>query len=248
VTFTDPEVGSVGLTEAAARAAGLADKLWYLRRLNLFEGMREEEVEAVSRELRMRTCEPGAPFRTREQDRVYLLKSGRMRLYQLTADGHEITTAVLEPGQLFGLSSLMGGDGCATHAEPLEEAVVCEASAPDFVGLLARHPLLMAKVLMVMARQMFRLEQTIEGLASQPVSSRLAGLLLTRLEDGKRLDGGVLLPPMTHDELASIIDSSRESVSRTIGRWRGQGIVGARGRRIVVLAPDRLRGEAEARR
>lgn len=226
----------------------MPDKLWYLRRLNLFEGMREEEVEAVSRELRMRTCEPGAPFPTREQDRVYLLKSGRMRLYQLTADGHEITTAVLEPGQLFGLSSLMGGHGWATHAEPLEEAVVCDARAPDFVGMLARHPLLMTKVVIVMARQMFRLEQTIESLASQPISSRLAGHLLSRLDEGERLDGGVLLPPMTHDELASIIDSSRESVSRALGRWRRQGIVGSKGRRIAVLTPDRLRREAETPR
>lgn len=226
----------------------MPDKLWYLRRLNLFEGMRPEEVEAVSRELRMRTCQPGAPFPTREHDRVYLLKSGRMRLYQLTVEGQEVTTAVLEPGQLFGLSSLMGGDGWATEAEPLEEAVVCEASAPDFVGMLARHPVLMARVVMVMARQMFRLEQTIESLASRPISSRLAGHLLSRLDEGEPVDGGILLPPMTHDELASIIDSSRESVSRALGRWRGQGIVGARGRRIVVLASDRLRREAEAHR
>jgi CRP/FNR family transcriptional regulator, cyclic AMP receptor protein len=223
------------------------DKLWYLRRLNLFDGMREEEVEAVSRKLRMRTCQPGAPFPTRERDRVYLLKSGRMRLYQLTADGHEITTAVLDPGQLFGLSSLMGGNGWATHGEPLVEAVVCEVSAHDFVGMLARHPLLMTKVVMVMARQMFRLEQTIESLASRRISSRLAGYLLSQLDEGQRLDGGVLLAPMTHDELASIIDSSRESVSRTLGRWRQQGIVRTKGRRIVVLAPDRLRRKAEAR-
>ena len=226
----------------------MPDKLWYLRRLNLFEGMREEEVEAISRELRMRTCQPGAPFPTRERDRVYLLKSGRMRLYQLTAEGHEITTAVLDPGQLFGLRSLMRGDGWTTHAEPLEEAVVCEASAQDFMGMLARHPLLMTKVVIVMARQIFRLEQTIESLASRPISSRLAAYLLSRLDEGERLDGGVLLAPMTHDELASIIDSSLESVSRTVGRWRGQGIVRTRGRRIVVLAPDRLRREAEAHR
>ena len=226
----------------------MPDKLWYLRRLNLFEGMKEEEVQAVSRELRMRTCQPGAPFLVRERDRVYLLKSGRMRLYQLTADGHEITTALIDPGQLFGLSSLMGGKDWATQAEPLEEAVVCEASANDFVGMLARHPLLMTKVVIVMAWQMFRMEQTIEGLASRPISSRLAGYLLSRLDEGERLDGGVLLAPMTHDELASIIDSSRESVSRTVGRWRGQGIVRTKGRRIVVLAPDRLRREAKAHR
>lgn len=86
----------------------------------------------------------------------------------------------------------------------------------------------MTKVVIVMARQMFRLEQTIESLASQPISSRLASHLLSRLDKGERLDGGVLLPPMTHDELARIIDSSRESVSRAFGSWRRQGIVGSK--------------------
>jgi CRP-like cAMP-binding protein len=141
----------------------------------------------------------------------------------------------------------MGGNGWATHAEPLVEAVVCEVSAHDFVGMLARHPLLMTKVVMVMARQLFQLEQMIESLASRRISSRLAGYLLTQSDEGERLDGGVLLAPMTHDELTTIIDSSRESVSRTIGRWRAQGIVRTEGRRIVVLAPDRLRRKAEAR-
>ena len=120
------------------------DKLWYLQRLNLFEEMGEAEIHAVSRELRMRSCPQGEPFATGERDRVYLLKAGRMRLYQLTEEGHEVTTAVLEPGQLFGLAALISGDGWATHAEPIEDSVVCDANAADFVAMLAKHPLLMA--------------------------------------------------------------------------------------------------------
>ena len=226
----------------------MPDKLWYLRRLNLFEGMKEAEVEAVSHELRMRSCSPGAPFAARGQDLVYLLKAGRMRLYKLTEEGQEVTTAVLEPGQLFGLGALLGTDGSATHAEPLEECLVCEASAQDFVGMLARHPLLMARVMMVIARQMFHLEQTIESMASRPISSRLATLLLADVERGERRDGGVLLPAKGQEEMAKIVDASRESVSRTLARWRREGILEMRGRRIVVLAPERLRREAEARK
>jgi CRP/FNR family transcriptional regulator, cyclic AMP receptor protein len=226
----------------------MPDKLWYLQRLNLFEEMGEAEIQAISRELRMRSCAQGAPFATGEHDRVYLLKAGRMRLYHLTEEGQEVTTAVLEPGQLFGLGALIGGDGWATHAEPIEDSVVCDASAADFVGMLARHPVLMARVLMVMARQMFRLQQRIESIASQPVSGRLAALLLEHMADGERTEGGVLLPHVTHDDLAKIVDSSRESVSRTLARWRAEGIVESDGRRVVVVDPERLRLEAQTRR
>ncbi len=196
----------------------------------------------------MRSCARGAPFATGERDRVYLLKAGRMRLYHLTEDGQEVTTAVLEPGQLFGLGALIGGDGWATHAEPVEDSLVCDASAADFVGLLARHPLLMARVLMVMARQMLRLQQKIESMASQPISSRLAALLLERTADGEQTGRGVLLPSIKHEDLAKLVDSSRESVSRTLARWRAEGIVESDGRRVIVVDRDRLRMEAEARR
>ena len=126
--------------------------------------------------------------------------------------------------------------------------MVCDANAADFVAMLAKHPLLMARVMMVMARQMFRLQQRIESIASQPVSGRLAALLLERTEDGEPMGSGVALPPITHEELARLVDSSRESVSRTMARWRAEGIVESCGRRVVVVDRERLRLEAEARR
>jgi CRP-like cAMP-binding protein len=178
-------------------------------------------------------------------DRVYLLKEGRVRLYHLTADGQDVTTAVIAPGQLFGVGAFFGGDGTATHAEALDESYICEAGAQDFLAMLARHPLLMARVVMVMAKQIFRLEQTIESMASQQVSQRLAGLLLEEMAEGQKGDGGVLLPSHSQEELAKLIGSTRESVSRALSTWRTGKVITMRGRRIVVLRPDRLRREAD---
>lgn len=220
----------------------MPDKVWFLRRLNLFEGMSEAEIEEVSRELKMRACAPRHSMLGDGGDRVYLLKHGRVRLYHLTADGQDVTTAVLTPGQLFGLGAFLGvGDGTATHAEALEESYICEAGAQDFLAMLARHPLLMARVVMVMAKQIFRLEQTIESMASQQVSQRLANLLLDEIRDGYSAEGGVLLPAHSHEELAKLIGSTRESVSRALGTWRAREVIKMRGRRIVVLDADCLR-------
>lgn len=222
----------------------MADKVWFLRRLNLFEGMSEAEIQEISQELRMRSCAPRHSVINESGDRVYLLKEGQVRLYHLTADGQDVTTAVITPGQLFGIGAFLGGDGTATHAEALEESYICEAGAQDFLAMLARHPLLMARVVMVMAKQIFRLEQTIESMASQPVPQRLAGLLLAQLPEGQPCDGGVLLPSHSQEELAKLIGSTRESVSRTLSSMRTAQVITMRGRRIVVLRPDRLQQEA----
>ena len=177
---------------------------------------------------------------------MYLLKQGRVRLYHLTREGQEVTTGVVTPGQLFGLGAFIGADGTATHAEVLEESYICEAGAHDFLAMLARHPLLMARVVMVMARQLFRLEQTIESMASQPVQQRLASLLMEAMAEGAVTEAGILLPSRSQEELAKLVGTTRESVSRSLRVWRAGHLMTMQGRRIVVLDPERLRREADA--
>jgi len=218
------------------------DKLWYLRRLNLFDEMSDEEVRALSREFRMWTCSARQSCLNEATDRVYLLKAGRIRLYQLTADGHELTTAIVLPGQMFGIGSLLG-QGRATHAEALEDSVICEASAPDFMAMLARHPLLMAKVVMSMARQIFHLEETLESIAYKSVPTRLAELLVSLLPEGDEVPEGIALPPYPQEELGHMIGATREAVARSLSEWRQMGVMGT-GRRTVVRDVKALRSLA----
>jgi len=218
------------------------EKVRFLRRLNLFEGMSEEEVETVARELRMRHCAAGEPIGGRG-DHVYLIKEGRVRLYMLSREGQEVTTAVLVPGQLFGLGALVGSHGEPSFAECVDGCYVCEAGAQDFLSILARHPLMMAKVVMAMARQIFRLEQAVESMALESARARLARHLLKQAKAGTVDPEGWLLPPQTREEMAKVITSSRETVSRVLAAWSREGVIATRGRRIVVRDTEALTAE-----
>ena len=223
----------------------MPDKLWYLRRLNLFEGMSAEEVERVSHDLRMRSCPPRSSVLDGSTERIYMVKEGRVRLYHVTENGQEVTTAVLGPGQLFGLGALFASNGNATFAEALDVTLVCDAAAQDFITMMAHHPILMAKVMMAMARQMLRLESTIESMASRPVAGRLAELVITLAEQAERSpNGAILLPAYSHEEMGKMIGATRESVSRALGDWRRAGIISSRGRRILIQKPAALRAQA----
>jgi CRP-like cAMP-binding protein len=224
--------------------SSVPDKLWYLRRLNLFEGMSLEEVERISHDLRMRSCSAKSSVLDGSSERVYVVKQGRVRLYHVTENGQEVPTAILVPGQLFGLGALFGKGGDATFAEALESTVICDAAAQDFINMMARHPILMAKVMMAMARQMLRLESTIESIVSRPVAARLADLLITLAEQAERSsNGAIVVPAYSHDEMGKMIGATRESVSRTLGDWRRAGIITMQGRRILVQKPASLRAE-----
>jgi CRP/FNR family transcriptional regulator len=111
---------------------------------------------------------------------------------------------------------------------------------------MAKHPLLMAKVMMAMARQMFRLQRTVEELVRGSVSMRLARLLADRVAEGEKTSDGVLLPPQTRDEMATLVASTRESVSRTLSQWSRADIIELRGRRIFVRNVDTLLAQANS--
>ena len=221
----------------------MPDKALLLQRLNLFESMGRQEVEAVARELRMRHYSPGELIGMGQSDRVYLLKEGRVRLFHVTRDGQDITTAVLEPGQLFGLWSLSDRE---REDEPvtvacLDPCYVCEASAQDFLGILTRHPLLMARVVMVMAKQILRLQAAVESLAAEPARVRVARHLLALSTGATPHDDGLLLPPQTQEEMAKTIASTRETVSRALAALRREGIIAMQGRSVLILDIDGLR-------
>jgi len=199
-------------------------KLWFLRRLDLFEGLSDSEMERLGTLLRMRSCGTGQEVVVRPSgDRIYVVKSGRVRVLQ-----DEVAVAVLGPGQLFGTSAFFGTAATHQRVVAVDDVVLCEAPAAQFLAAMTVHPRLAAKVALILARQLFELEQTVERSATDPVSSRLAEL---RLEVRGR----------SQADLARMIGSSRESVSRLIAEWERAGYLRSRPRLIEVEDESALR-------
>jgi len=209
-------------------------KLWFLRRLDLFEGLSDSEMERLGTLLRMRSCGTGQEVVVRPSgDRIYVVKSGRVRVLQ-----DEVAVAVLGPGQLFGTSAFFGAAATHQRVVAVDDVVLCEAPAAQFLAAMTVHPRLAAKVALILARQLFELEQTVERSATDPVSSRLAELLLrVARRDGARLE----VRGMSQADLARMIGSSRESVSRLIAEWERAGYLRSRPRLIEVEDESALR-------
>lgn len=169
---------------------------------------------------------------------VLLLKQGKVRLYRLTPDGREATTAVVAPGQLFGTGALIGGETNATLAEVIEDALVCTVEAPQLLKLMASSPTLMARVMMSMARQIAVLERRVEELGVQPLHARLARLLL-EISTPNGGDGS-LICDWSQDELANALITTRETVTRTLGEWRRRRIVEPGRRHVSIRDVGRL--------
>src|SRR6202012_4069355 len=117
--------------------------------------------------------------------------TGRVRISRNTADGKEVTVAILGPGDMFGEDALFGGIERTSVATCMEEALICKAHADDLFGLLSGNSALALNVAQMLSDRLGDASATIEDLAYAKISDRLINLF-ERLagEMGRTSDGG----------------------------------------------------------
>jgi CRP-like cAMP-binding protein len=176
---------------------------------------------------------PGDP-----DDRLYFLRSGTVRVYRAYGNHKEATTALLKDGGVFGGLSLEEGGFHEGSAEAVTEASVAAVRKASVAWLVRREPDLALVLLAALSDRLRQSDDLIESLLPREVSGRLAALLLNlegRFGEGDGEGGVVLGVRLPHRELASMIASTREAVSKAMSELRREGVVEVRDRRIVIL-------------
>jgi CRP-like cAMP-binding protein len=113
------------------------NKLWFLRRLDLFEGLSEAQIDQVAALMRDRACAAGEDVTVRPSgDRIYVIKKGRVRVHR-----GDLAVAVLGPGQIFGTSAFFGAAVIGQRVVAVDpDVLVCDAPAAKFLQIMATHP------------------------------------------------------------------------------------------------------------
>ena len=225
-------------TLASQRGATMENKVWYLRQNRLFGGAGGDAVE--NSEHIFKTCifpkkslvfDQGDPTRI-----VYLIKRGKVRLTRATADGKEVTVAILGAGDIFGEETLFDQQPRTTHAVCLEECLLCTAKADDLFALLAGNPALAMNVAKVLNDRLVDASATMEDLAYAKIADRLLHLF-ARLaaEHGVETPAGITLDVrLTHADIASLIGSTRETVSLEMSNLIKAGRIRSDGKSITL--------------
>jgi len=170
---------------------------------------------------------------------VYLVKRGMVRLARRTPDDKDIMIAILGPGAIFGEEVVFSNVERTTVAVCTTESLLCMARAEHVYGLLARFPQLAVNVAKYLSEQRDNALAIAEDLAFLSVPERLMRQF-ERLgrEYGKPVDDGVLLDiRLTHADLASLIGSTRETISVQLAQLAHDRRIRLDGRSIVVLTP-----------
>jgi CRP/FNR family transcriptional regulator, cyclic AMP receptor protein len=224
--------------EGAPESIG-ENKIWYLKKNRLFANVPIDAVVDGAGIFTMETLPKRATFFDQGDATkvVYLIKTGRVRIARNTADGKEVTVAILGPGDMFGEDALFGGIERTTVATCMEETLICRAHADDLFGLLAGNSALALNVAQMLSDRLGDASATIEDLAYAKISDRLVNLF-DRLagELGRPTGEGTFLDVrLTHQDIASIIGSTRETVSLEMNQLVRAGAIKQEGGYITVL-------------
>lgn len=166
-----------------------------------------------------------------EANGLFVVKRGRVQLYRLCSEGRKLELATLGPGTFFGEMPLVGQQMHQAFAVAVEESVICMLGRQEVERLITQKPQVAICMLEVLSARLAATVSQLEALAFQSVPARLAAALL-RLADGK-------VVRLTHQELADIIGTYRETVSKTLDEFQRDGLVELGRMRITLL--DRRR-------
>jgi len=202
--------------------------------MDLFTGLPEADVALLENRLPLVRWPRGAevPEPLTRPDHVFLIREGRVAIFERAAQGHEVMTSILEEGSLW--STL--GTGTAANAAALEDAGVSPLSARAVEGLIARYPRLGRNLAANLSERVAALRETVALVSEMRVEDRLRARL-HQLADRFGVAGppGVQLRlELTHAQWASLVGASREAVTTAFSKLRTQGTIVVDGRSITI--------------
>ncbi|MFP4441079.1 MAG: Crp/Fnr family transcriptional regulator [Chloroflexaceae bacterium] len=228
------------------------DKLWSLSEIDIFQDLSEEELKIIADRAPMQTVEAGTVFFAPDErtEVLFILKSGRVRIFRLSPEGKAFTTAIVSAGTIFGEMTLVGQHMHDNFAEALDSCVICLMSNEDVRRLLLSDPRIAARIAETLGRRLIDMEQRLSDFAFKSVPQRVAGTLLTIA----RSDQSRQVWPfgkqrtevrVTHEQLAEFVGTYRETVTKILNELRDQGLIELRRGKIALLDTTALAAVAE---
>ncbi len=168
---------------------------------------------------------------------IYVVNSGPIKIYRLWEDGREITLAIVGAGDIFGEEALVSRNGFTTFAETLEQCSIVFIRRDDVLLQIAQRPTLATALMQLTGERLMAAQQQVENLAFRRVTSRVADLLLRLAQLESRADEGEIAihPGLTHQQMASLVGTTRETFTSTLSKLAQMNIVRSKRRTLYIL-------------
>jgi CRP-like cAMP-binding protein len=210
------------------------DKIWYLKQLDIFKELAPKDISDIGVIVdEKNVSKKEVILEPEDKEKVYLIKRGQVKLYQLTEDGKRIIIDTLGLGSVFGNFGLESQS--QNFAQATADTYVCIAKKDTFFKTVASKPELSEKLIGMLFDQISVGRDYITAMAGGSVLSKLK-FKLAELGNryGEEKVGKVKINQrFTHEEIADMIGVSRETITKLLGALRRKGIIEFKGKNIV---------------
>jgi len=168
----------------------------------------------------------------------YLVKEGKVKIYMISPDGKEQILHIFGPGEPFGEVPVFAGKSFPAHAVALESCRLVFLPRDDFIALVAANPALALNLLAALAKRLRQFTKMIDALSLKEVPGRLAAHLLFLSE--KQAAGNHLQLELSKTQLASLLGTIPETLSRMLSKLQREGFITIDGASITIVDREGL--------
>jgi len=221
-----------------------------LKTIPPFERLSPEELTTIETASDVQTFNAGETiyFPGDPANSLLAVHSGRVKLFHVTHRGKEAILTFVEPGEVFGELCLLEPTERGEYAGTMRATTLIRIPAQAIHRLMEQCAEFTVAVTKLIARQRCRVERRLKSLLFRSNRKRLEALLLELAENyGQSGEEGLALGiRLTHSELASLIGSTRETVTVLLGEMQAEGLVKIGRRQMVITDMNRLSGTGES--
>lgn len=197
------------------------DKLRLLSQINLLDELPEEELKKLGEATLTALIKKGTIILSPSQQMrsLFFLKKGQVRLFKLSSTGKEFTVDLLSEGNVFGETSSFTLTESNIYAETMVDSFICTITKERFEEFLRQNPDISLKLITILTSKLKEVYQITESIAYKDVKHRIL-LLFMQLSNRFGLRSGdwqTVGVKITQHDIASMIGSSRETVSLLLG-------------------------------
>ena len=220
------------------------DPLPLLLRTPLFQDLTPTEMETLCAAAIPKTF-PAATYILHQGEPAtifYIILQGRVRLSQVSPEGHQVIVTHLGPGDGLGIIVALGNMKYPVAAETLEECLTLAWTASDIQREMRHIPQLAINGLRLIARHFMELQDRYRELATERVERRIARAVLRLVRQaGKRTEEGIEIDmPLSRQNLAEMTGTTLYTVSRVLSEWEQKGLVKSGRERVTLRDAHRL--------
>ncbi len=216
-------------------------KYWYLKNHKLFSNLNPQEVKEICLISNFKTAQKGEAIFFNHDDiqRVYTVKRGTIKIIENDADGNEIIKDILQSGDLFGQFTLDSAESNEYAVAVSERVTCCSFTVADFEYILAHNPSLALHYTKLIGFRLKRLENRYANLMFKDVRTRFRLFLADwASKEGQAQEGKILLTNyLTHQDIASLICATRQTVTQLFSEYKQQGVLDYTRNTIEIIKP-----------